>query len=98
MKEFFMAETAGCIYLLIVLIMSLVLFAVMGWDKHRARIGGRRVPEARLFLLALLGGGAGGWAGMYWFRHKTKHMKFVILFPLISIIQISGLVYLFIIK
>ena len=35
-------------------LMSLVLFAVMGADKRRAKKGAWRVPEKTLFLLALL--------------------------------------------
>lgn len=92
MKDFMPA----CIMLCIMLTMSLILFITMAVDKRRARLGKYRISEARLFLLALLGGGIGGWIGMYTFHHKTKHMKFVILFPLISIIQLAALIYLFI--
>jgi len=46
-------------------------FALYGLDKLQARRGGRRVPEMRLHLLALLGGFAGAYLGMRVFRHKT---------------------------
>lgn len=75
-------------------LMSAVLFIVMGADKRRARKGARRVPEKRLFLLALLGGAAGGWLGMCAFRHKTRHWYFRFGFPLIAAVQLAGLVYL----
>ena len=94
MREFFSANTAAAVYSLLLLIMSLILFTAMGVDKRRAKRQQFRIPEARLFLLALLGGGAGGWAGMYVFHHKTKHMKFVVLFPVIAAVQLAGLVYL----
>ena len=82
-------------YLLLLCVMSLVSFLVMGSDKRRAKQGARRVPEARLFLLALLGGGIGGLLGMYAFRHKTRHLQFVIGFPLIAAVQILAALYLF---
>ncbi len=75
-------------------VISLLCFAAIGIDKHRAKAGARRIPEARLFLLALLGGGIGGWLGMYAFRHKTRHWKFVVGFPLIALAQAAALVYL----
>ena len=37
-------------------IMSILLFVVMGWDKLSAMREKRRVPEATLFLLAVIGG------------------------------------------
>ena len=80
--------SAARFYLLWLCLMSLVTFLVMGGDKRRAKQGARRVPEARLFLLALLGGGAGGFLAMYAFRHKTRHPQFVIGFPLIAAFQI----------
>lgn len=75
-------------------LMSTALFIIMGVDKRRARKGARRVPEKRLFFLALLGGAAGGWLGMCAFRHKTRHWYFRFGFPLIALVQLAGLVYL----
>ncbi|MBQ8044698.1 MAG: DUF1294 domain-containing protein, partial [Clostridia bacterium] len=40
----------------------------------------------------LLGGGVGGIAGMYTFRHKTKKPGFVIGFPAILIIEIVSII------
>lgn len=58
-------------------VLSLVDFALCGWDKRCARLGRRRVPERRLLGLAALGGAAGLWVGMYRFHHKTLHWYFV---------------------
>ena len=87
--------SAARFYLLLLCCMSVITFFVMGSDKRRAIRGARRVPEARLFLLALLGGGAGGFLAMYAFRHKTRHLHFVIGFPLIAAFQILAALYLF---
>ncbi len=78
----------------ILIVMSAVLFFVMGADKRRARRELRRVPEAALFLLALLGGAPGGVLGMRVFRHKTRHLKFIIGFPAIAIAQMGLLAFL----
>ena len=75
-------------------LMSLVLLIVMGLDKNKARRGAWRVPEARLFLLALLGGGLGGWLGMRLFHHKTKHWYFALGFPLIALAQWGAVLWL----
>lgn len=77
------------------LAMGLVLFCAMGIDKRRARRGGRRIPEARLFLLAALGGAAGGWLGIYAFRHKTRRSAFTLGFPLLALLQIALCLYLY---
>ena len=53
-----------------------------------------RVPEKRLFFLALLGGACGGWLGMRVFRHKTRHRAFVWGFPLLSLAQLALCAYL----
>lgn len=70
---------------------NVLLFAVMGADKRRARRRMRRVPERTLFVLCLLGGGAGGVLGMWTFRHKTRHWKFVVGFPLILAVEAAAL-------
>ncbi len=82
------------IFTLWLAVLDMALFITMGSDKRRAQKGLRRVPEARLFLLALLGGALGGWLGMYAFRHKTKHKKFLLGFPLLAAVQLAAWVYL----
>ncbi|MEG1633726.1 MAG: DUF1294 domain-containing protein [Oscillospiraceae bacterium] len=69
------------------LIINLVGFVMMADDKSRARGGRRRIPEARLFLVAVIGGSAGSLLGMYTFRHKTKHRSFTVGMPLILILE-----------
>ena len=63
-------------------------FLLMGIDKRKARKNLWRIPEATLFVVALIGGSIGSILGMYTFRHKTKHMTFVIGMPAIFIVQI----------
>ncbi|MBS1418874.1 MAG: DUF1294 domain-containing protein [Oscillospiraceae bacterium] len=84
------------VYLLLLwlAVMSTALFFLMGADKRRARRGSRRVPEARLFLLAFLGGAIGGTLGMYAFRHKTRHWYFALGFPAAALLQIAACVFL----
>ena len=91
--DFFLSDPRRILYCWLAL-MSLLLFVTMGADKRRARQGLRRVPEARLFALALIGGAGGGWLGMYAFRHKTRHGKFIVGFPLIALVQLGLCVYL----
>ena len=76
--------------LLYVIIMNIIGVMMMGIDKSRAKRHAWRIPERTLFLISLLGGSVGSLAGMYLFRHKPKHMKFVIGMPLILLIQIAA--------
>ncbi len=79
---------------LYVIIVNTAGFAAMGIDKTRARRKEFRIPESTLFLLAIIGGSIGSIAGMYVFRHKTKHWYFVYGMPAILILQILAVVYL----
>ena len=63
-------------------------------DKKKAKRGRYRISEQALFTLALLGGGIGGIAGMYTFRHKTQKPKFVIGFPFILIFEILSVLFI----
>ncbi|MGN0350007.1 MAG: DUF1294 domain-containing protein [Roseburia sp.] len=76
------------IILIYVICMNLVGILVMGIDKKRAIRHKWRIPEKTLFLVSLLGGSVGTWAGMYLFHHKTKHWYFVVGMPLILILQV----------
>ena len=66
-------------------------FLVCGWDKLAAKRGWRRVRERTLLLWAGLWGGPGVLAGMYLFRHKTRHLSFVIGVPLLIVASYGGL-------
>ena len=77
--------------LLYLLIVNAVAFLLMLVDKQKARKKLWRIPESTLLLSAAMGGSIGSLAGMYTFRHKTKHMKFTLGVPAILIAQIVGL-------
>ena len=79
--------------LLYLLIVNALGFLLMLVDKRKAQKNLWRIPESTLFLIAAIGGSIGSLAGMYKFRHKTKHVKFVLGMPVIVIAQII-LVYL----
>lgn len=69
-------------------ILNLAGFLSMGMDKRRARKGKWRIPEATLFLLAILGGSIGSVVGMRVFHHKTRHWYFKYGMPAILILQL----------
>ena len=62
--------------LIYLIVMNLIGLAVMAMDKSKARHHAWRIPEKILFLVSILGGSVGTWAGMYLFHHKTKHWYF----------------------
>ena len=74
-------------------IINIIAFFAMWIDKSKARRGSWRIKESTLFTLVLLGGGIGGIAGMYLFRHKTKKLYFTVGFPVILICEIVLIVY-----
>ena len=75
-------------------VLNLIGFIIMGVDKKKAIKHKWRIPEKNLFLIAILGGSLGGIIGMRVFRHKTKHMYFVVGFPLIFIVQVGVIMYI----
>lgn len=76
------------------IIMNLIGFALMGIDKYRAKKRSFRIPEATLFIVAIIGGSIGSIIGMYAFRHKTRHWYFVYGMPFILLLQIILFIFL----
>ncbi len=70
-------------------IMNLFGLYIMWSDKRKARKDVWRTPERNFFVVSLLGGSIGCWAGMYLFRHKTQHVKFTVGIPVILLVQIA---------
>lgn len=67
---------------------SLVSVVVTIADKHKAKKGAWRVPEATLLGLAALGGSVAMYLTMHLIRHKTKHLKFMLGIPVIFLLQV----------
>ena len=76
------------------LLINAIAFLLMLADKHKAKKNLWRVPESTLLLSAALGGSIGALAGMYTFRHKTKHLKFTLGVPAILAAQIGIVVWI----
>lgn len=87
----FLKSLIGYIFLI-----SVITFILFGIDKNKARQQQWRIPEARLLLFSALGGSIGALAGMYFFHHKTKHLKFTFGLPFILFLQIAIGIYWFV--
>lgn len=91
---FFSSYKVLFIYLLTVNIITFIAFAI---DKFNAIEGRTRIRIVTLLGLAFVGGSVGGIGAMYLFRHKTSKDYFTVGIPLIMIMQVVVLVYIFLI-
>ena len=76
------------LFLLYLLLINAAAFVLMLVDKEKARHHRWRISERTLIGSAILGGSLGALAGMYLFRHKTRHAKFVLGIPAILAAQL----------
>ncbi len=74
---------------------SLISVIVTVYDKKAAKRGKRRIRESTLMLLSLLGGSLAMYITMKKIRHKTKHKKFMLGIPVITVLQIVLIFYLY---
>jgi len=74
---------------------NIVGVVIMGWDKIKARAGVWRIPENNLLLIALVGGSAGIYLGLRLFNHKTRHFKFTVIVPIVSLMQLIIIGWMF---
>lgn len=79
------------IWIALLLVLNLVSFAMMAYDKSCAKRGKRRISEKALFIACACFGALGGCAGMFACRHKTKHWYFRVFFPLMLLAQAVAL-------
>ena len=86
-------NTKLIVVIAVVIIMNLICFFLMRYDKQCARLGKRRIPERTLFLSAGCFGALAGVLAMNLLRHKTNHWNFKAFFPLMLILQIMILGY-----
>lgn len=64
-------------FLFLLLLMSLITYALYGIDKYKSIKGQWRIKESTLLLSSMFFGALGGLIAMYQFRHKTKHRFFI---------------------
>ena len=83
-------DQALTVYILAVSLLTWILF---GLDKWKAIHGKWRIRESTLLGLSLIGGAAGGLAGMYLFRHKIRKMRFRIGVPFMFLVQAALWLY-----
>ena len=78
---------------IIIVLLNLISFGLMAYDKRCAKAGRWRVPEKVPFLAAACFGGLGGVLGMQLCHHKTKHWYFKVFFPLMLVVQAVLLIW-----
>ena len=69
------------------IIINMAGIIIVAADKRKAIRKRWRIPEKTFFLIALLGGSPGVYAGLLIFRHKTRHWYFMLGIPAIIILQ-----------
>lgn len=74
---------------------NIIAFILYGIDKWNARKGLRRIPEKTLLTIAAVGGSVGAYGGMWYFRHKIRKPKFSIGVPVIFVIHVGILLYIY---
>ena len=72
----------------IVVLCSIVTFALYASDKKKAQKNQWRIKESTLIAAGFLMGGLGGVLGMSLLRHKTQHIKFKVLVPVSLVLNI----------
>lgn len=68
-------------------LMSVIAFALYGYDKRQARAQGQRTPEKLLHATELLGGWPGALVAQQVFRHKTRKVSYQLVFWLVVLLH-----------
>jgi uncharacterized membrane protein YsdA (DUF1294 family) len=69
--------TPAVTVVVVLIVLNAISFAMFGIDKHRARVGTRRISEGALLVSAVVSGTLGAWLAMRRFRHKTRKRSFI---------------------
>ncbi len=78
--------------IIIILVLNVFVVLLYRHDKRRAREGGWRTPESTLLLAALIAPFGAAFA-MRHYRHKTRKLKFLLVY-VFMFLQLSAIGYL----
>ncbi|HHW31787.1 MAG TPA: DUF1294 domain-containing protein [Clostridiaceae bacterium] len=81
------------VILFAVLVINVFGFVLVGIDKYKAKKHRWRIPEKTFFIISILGGSPGVYIGLFTFKHKTRHISFIVGIPLIIALQLALLYY-----
>ncbi|MEM0577752.1 DUF1294 domain-containing protein [Flavobacterium polysaccharolyticum] len=70
------------------LLINVLAFILIGYDKIVAQKNKRRIPETTLLTFVFFGGTLGSGLAMLLFRHKTRKTSYLIKFWLIVVLQV----------
>jgi uncharacterized membrane protein YsdA (DUF1294 family) len=76
--------------LAVYLVTSLLALGAFAFDKRRARLGRRRVPEATLHAIELAGGWPGALVAMQLVRHKRRKPSYWLVTLAIAGLHVAG--------
>lgn len=82
------------ILLIYTAVINIYGFSLMYADKQNSIKKQWRVPEKKIFIISLLLGSLGTYAGMIIFHHKTRHWYFKYGIPIIITLQFLAIIYL----
>lgn len=70
------------------IILNIIAFIVIGYDKYLAKVQKRRISEKMLLSFVVFGGIIGAGIAMLFFRHKTAKRSYLFKFWVIVVIQV----------
>lgn len=85
-------------FLIYLAVVSFAAFVLTVYDKLAAEAGRRRIPEAVLLAVGVIGGAFAEWLTMRLIRHKTRKKKFMITLPVLALLHaaaVAAAFYLF---
>lgn len=80
------------ILLLLFLLVNVIAFTIIGYDKRLAVKNKRRISEKALLFWVAIGGTIASLLGMLLFRHKISKGSYLLKFSLIVILQVVFIV------
>ena len=77
------------------LVLNLIAFVLIGYDKKLAQNNKRRISEQTLLSFVFLGGSIGSGLSMLTFRHKTSKKSYLLKFWLIIVLQLLAIAWFY---